>query len=161
MIKAEHIAGAGGTFASLLLVFLVSQIVLDQESVRILSASMGASAVLLFAAPHNAMSQPWPLIGGHVVSALIGVACAKHIEMLALAAPLAVALSFLAMSVLRCIHPPGGAAALLAVVGGNDIQALGYQFVVTPVLINALIMLIMVYLIDNFLLRRLYPKGSA
>jgi len=160
LIKIEYLVSACGAFVCLLIVALVSKLVLDQYSALVLSASMGASAVLLFHASHSPMAQPWPLVGGHIVSALIGVACARHIEMLAIAAPLAAALSIFAMAVLRCVHPPGGAAALLAVVGGKDIQALGYQFVITPVLINVVIMLIATYLINNFLLRRPYPTPT-
>ena len=87
--------------------------------------------------------------------------CASHIEALTLAAPAAAALSIFAMAVLRCVHPPGGAAALLAVVGGDDIRALGYQFVLVPVLVNALLMLMVTYLIYKFLLKHRYPNGSA
>lgn len=161
LIRIEYLVSACGAFISLLIVVLVSQLVLDTHSALILSASMGASAVLLFVAPHSPMSQPWPLVGGHIVSALIGVTCASHIEMLAIAAPLAAALSIFVMSVLRCVHPPGGAAALIAVVGGKGVHALGYQFVFYPVLVNALIMLVVTWLISNFLLRRSYPKVSA
>lgn len=158
MIRIEYLVSACGAFVCLLIVTLISQLVLEQYSALVLSASMGASAVLLFVAPHSAMSQPWPLVGGHIVSALIGVACARHIEMLAIATPLAAALSIFAMAVLRCVHPPGGAAALIAVVGGNDVHALGYQFVLTPVLVNVVIMLIATWLINNYLLRRTYPN---
>ena len=105
-------------------------------------ASMGASAVLLFAAPHGAMSQPWPVFGGHLVSALIGVACARWLgaEPM-LAASLAVALSIAAMYGLRCLHPPGGATALYAVLGSETVHALGYGYVFSPVLLNAVVLL--------------------
>lgn len=144
-----------------MIVTLTSEFVLGQQSALVLSASMGASAVLLYAAPHSPMSQPWPLVGGHIVSALIGVTCAMHIETLAISAPLAAALSILLMTMLRCVHPPGGAAALIAVVGGKDIHALGYQFVFSPILVNVLIMLAITYVVNNLVLRRTYPKISA
>lgn len=161
MTKIEHIGSAGAAFVSLSVVAAVSQLLLEQSTAIALSASMGASAVLLFTAPDSPMSQPWPLVGGHIVSAFIGVTCALTVETIAVAAPLAAALSIFFMGVLRCIHPPGGAAALLAVVGGSDIQALGYQFVLAPVLINALIMLLATYLINRLLLRRPYPRKAA
>ena len=161
IIKVEYLVGACGAFVSLMIVTLISELVLGQQSALVLSASMGASAVLLFVAPHSPMSQPWPLVGGHIVSALIGVTCAMHFETLAIAAPLAAALSILVMAMLRCVHPPGGAAALIAVVGGKDVHALGYQFIFNPILVNALIMLIITYLVNNYLLRRSYPKVSA
>jgi len=161
MIKFAPIVSAGAAFVSLVVVTVISQFVLGQVSGLVLSASMGASAVLLFSAPHSPMSQPWPLVGGHIVSAAIGVTCAAHVDTLALAAPLAVSLSILAMGVLRCVHPPGGAAALIAVVGGRDVESLGYQFVVCPILVNAVIMLIAMYLINKIVLNRIYPNGSA
>jgi CBS-domain-containing membrane protein len=126
-----------------------------------LVASMGASAVLLFAVPHSALSQPWNLLGGHLVSALIGVSCAMMIANLLFAAPLAVALAIAAMHYLRCIHPPGGATALSAVVGGSSVHALGYQFVLTPVLLNALIMLITAIVVNYAFSWRRYPASLA
>ncbi len=161
MIKIEYLVSCFGAFISLMIVTLTSEFVLGQQSALVLSASMGASAVLLYAAPHSPMSQPWPLVGGHIVSALIGVTCAMHIETLAISAPLAAALSILLMAMLRCVHPPGGAAALIAVVGGKDIHALGYQFVFSPILVNVLIMLAITYVVNNLVLRRTYPKISA
>jgi len=161
LIKIEYLVSCFGAFISLMIVTLTSEFVLGQQSALVLSASMGASAVLLYAAPHSPMSQPWPLVGGHIVSALIGVTCAMHIETLAISAPLAAALSILLMAMLRCVHPPGGAAALIAVVGGKDIHALGYQFVFSPILVNVLIMLAITYVVNNLVLRRTYPKISA
>jgi hypothetical protein len=102
---------------------------------------MGASAVLLFAVPHGPLSQPWPLVGGHLVSALVGVSCAKLIPHGAIGAAAAVSLAIGAMHYLRCIHPPGGATALTAVVGGSGVQALGYKFLLTPVLLNVVVIL--------------------
>lgn len=120
-------------------------------------ASMGASAVLLFAVPHGQLSQPWPVVAGHVVSALIGVACARYIHQPWLAAASAVGLAIGAMHQLRCIHPPGGATALTAVIGGEAIRQLGFQFVLFPVLTNALVMVIMAMLINSFFKWRRYP----
>ncbi|MFX8373896.1 HPP family protein, partial [Acinetobacter baumannii] len=80
--------------------------------------SMGASAVLLYAVPHGALSQPWAVLAGHAVSAVAGVAAARNISDPALAAAVAVGTAILAMHYLRAIHPPGGATALTAVVGG-------------------------------------------
>lgn len=108
-------------------------------------ASMGASAVLLFAAPHGALSQPWPVFGGHLVSALIGVACVRWLgaePMLAASLAVAVALSIAVMYSLRCLHPPGGATALYAVLGGDAVHALGYGYVFSPVLLNVVVLLV-------------------
>lgn len=105
-----------------------------------LVAPMGASAVLLFAVPSSPLAQPWSVLGGNVISALIGVAVVKAIGGGPLAAALAVALALGAMFQLRCVHPPGGAAALLATLGGAPVQALGWSFAFVPVGLNALLL---------------------
>jgi CBS-domain-containing membrane protein len=120
---------------------------------------MGASAVLLFAVPHGALSQPWQLIGGHTLSAVVGVTCALLIPHVVFAAALAVGLAIFVMYHLRCIHPPGGATALSAVVGGQAVHELGYQFVFTPVLINAAVMLLVAVAFNYLFPWRRYPAS--
>jgi CBS-domain-containing membrane protein len=118
---------------------------------------MGASAVLLFAVPHGQLSQPWAVLGGHVISAIIGVTCALVIANEILAASAAVGIAIGAMYYLGCIHPPGGATALSAVVGGETVHALGYQFVITPVLINVVIILVIAVAFNYLFSWRRYP----
>jgi CBS-domain-containing membrane protein len=137
----------------------VSHHYLGVQGAAMLVASMGASAVLLFAAPHGALSQPWPLLGGHVISALIGVTCAQHISNLLIAAPLAVALAIAAMHYLRCIHPPGGATAISAVIGSSELHALGYHYVLTPVLLDAVILLVVAIGLNYVFPWRRYPAS--
>lgn len=105
--------------------------------IPLLVAPMGASAVLLFAVPASPLAQPWSIIGGNLVSAAIGVACADAIADPVLAAALAVALSICGMFALRCVHPPSGAVALTAVLGGPAIHTLGYRFVLEPIAIQS------------------------
>jgi CBS-domain-containing membrane protein len=136
----KWVSGAGG-LAGILGVLLVSQAYLGLGGSAGLVASMGASAVLLFAVPHGPLSQPWAVLGGHLVSAFIGVACVKLNIQPLLASALAVALAISAMYYLRCIHPPGGATALTAVAGGNAVHALGFNYVLTPVLLNVCVIL--------------------
>ena len=119
-------------------------------------APMGASAVLLFAVPSSPLAQPWSIIGGNIVSALIGVTCARWVPDLALASALAGALAIAAMFPLRCLHPPSGAVALTAVLGGPAVHALGYAFVLWPVAIDSLLLL-MAALLFNVSARRRYP----
>ena len=140
--EREYWLSAAGGLAGLLAVLWVSHVWMGGHGGVLTVASMGASAVLLFAAPHGAMSQPWSVFGGHLVSALIGVTCARWLggEPM-LAASLAVALSIAAMYSLRCLHPPGGATALYAVLGGETVHALGYGYVFNPVLLNAAVLL--------------------
>ncbi|MET0716977.1 MAG: HPP family protein [Pseudoxanthomonas sp.] len=120
-------------------------------------ASMGASAVLLFAVPQGALSQPWAVIGGHLVSACIGVSCQRLFPDHTWTAALAVGLAVGAMHYLRCIHPPGGATSLAAVIGGADIHALGYHYVMTPVMVNVVAILLMAVAFNALFAWRRYP----
>ncbi|WP_153075081.1 HPP family protein [Paraburkholderia bonniea] len=99
----------------------------------LLIAPMGASAVLLFAVPASPLAQPWSLIGGNLVAATVGVTCASMIANPLIAASLAVGLAIGGMFALRCVHPPSGAVALTAVLGGPAVHAAGYGFVLQPV----------------------------
>ena len=105
----------------------------DHALIPLLVAPMGASAVLLFAVPASPLAQPWSIIGGNMMSAFIGVACATWIANPIDAAPIAVAMSIGAMFAFRCVHPPSGAVALTAVLGGPAVHALGFGFVFAPV----------------------------
>lgn len=158
--RASHgekwISAVGGFFA-ILCVLWISHGVLDQQGTAMLVASMGATTVLLFAVPHGALSQPWPVIGGNLVSATIGITCAQQIADPYLAAAIAVGLAILAMYYLRCLHPPGGATALISVLGGESVQQLGYQFLLTPVLLNVLVILAIAVLFNLPFQWRRYP----
>ena len=129
----------------------------------LLVASMGASAVLLFAAPHSPLAQPWPFVGGNLLSAVIGVACAKTIPDPTLAGATAVSLAILAMSLLHCLHPPGGATALTAVIGGEAVHKLGFGFVLMPVGINVVGLLLLTLIFNRWLSpeRRHAPTPSS
>lgn len=150
-----------GGLAGMLGVMLISEAQLGLSASAGLVASMGASAVLLFAVPHGPLSQPWPLFGGHLVSALVGVACAKTISHPVLAAAAAVSLAIGAMAYTRSIHPPGGATALSAVTGGEAVHALGYQYVLTPVMLNAITILVAAILFNYLFPWRRYPAVWA
>jgi CBS-domain-containing membrane protein len=159
---AERLVSLTGGFLGILLILLASHAVLGgRESTALIVASMGASAVLLFAVPHGTLSQPWALIGGHTVSALIGVACAQWVPNAILAAALAVGLAIGAMHYLRCIHPPGGATAITAVIGGPTVHSLGYQFLLTPVLLNVAIILVTAIAVNAMFVWRRYPAWLA
>ena len=134
------LSGLGGLLGMALTLWLSSWLLGPHAAATVL-ASMGASAVLLFAVPHSAFSSPWAVLGGHAVSACIGVACAELVRDPLLAAALAVGLSISAMYALDCIHPPGGATALFAVMGSPALRALGFSYVLVPVLLNAALLL--------------------
>jgi CBS domain-containing membrane protein len=110
-------------------------------NIPLLVAPMGASAVLLFAVPASPLAQPWSIVGGNLVSATIGVTCASLIADPILASALAVALSICGMFALRCVHPPSGAVALTAVLGGPVVHALGYAFVLEPIAVQSVALL--------------------
>lgn len=160
--EREHwISGTGGVLG-IFLAWWVSKLTLDDHTALLVASSMGSTAVLLFAAPHGAMSQPWAVFGGHLVSSLIGVTCLLWIPDDPMwAASLAVGLSITAMYILRCLHAPGGASALAAVLGGDTVLAMGYEFVLSPIMLNALIMLAVAIVYNYPFAWRRYPQAWA
>lgn len=153
----EKIVSTLGGGLSMLMLIGVSWWALPGDGVVAIVASMGASAVLLFSVPHGQLSQPWPVIAGHGISAIIGVTCSHAISQPLIAAACAVGLAIGAMQQLKCIHPPGGATALTAVLGGSAIHQLGYKFVILPVLANAIAMVLLAILINSAFKWRRYP----
>ena len=145
------------SFAAIFVVGYVSSYFVVGPGLPLLVASMGASAVLLFAAPHSPLAQPWPLVGGNLFSALIGVACARMIPDTLIAVALAVGLAIFFMHLLHCLHPPGGALALVPVLALGSPQPLGYSFVL-EVGLNVAVMLVAALLINNLLPGRRYPS---
>ena len=155
----ERLASALGGFIGIWTIIYISYQFLDNTGAALIVASMGASAVLVFGVPHGKLSQPWALLGGHFISACIGVTIARHVTDMNIAAALAVGLAIGVMHSLRCLHPPGGASALAAVVSGPAVHELGYQFVLTPVMLNAVIIFVMAIAINAFFPWRRYPAG--
>ena len=123
-------------------------------------APMGASAVLLFAVPASPLAQPWSIIGGNTVSALVGISVGRLVHEPMAATGIAVGLAIVAMSMTRCLHPPGGAAALTAIIGGPSVTAAGFTFALVPVCINA-ILLVLVGIAFHKLSRHSYPHVPA
>ena len=156
---AEKLISAVGGFLGILVSILVTSWFTGADSLVYIIPSMGATAVLLFAVPHGALAQPWNVFGGHLVSALIGVACAQWIPQISIAAAAAVGVSIMVMYYLRCIHPPGGATALAAVIGGESIQQLGYHYLLTPVLVNVIAILMVAVLFNALFQWRRYPAA--
>lgn len=152
------------TIASFLGIGIIS--VLDRYSAfyygnSVLIASFGASAVLTYGAPSADFSQPRNLVGGHLISALIGVTMFKMFSFnLELASALAVSLSIGAMHMTKTLHPPGGATALVAVIGGEEIHNMGYLYIYSPAFVGALIILSVALLVNNLSKKayRHYPK---
>lgn len=120
--------------------------------------SFGATSVLIYAAPESPFAQPRNVLLGSLLSAMVGVACFEWLGATALAVALAVSLSVLVMQLTHTVHPPGAAAALIAVIGGPDIHALGWWFPLMPVGLGCAIMLIVAILVNNLARHRRYPR---
>jgi len=157
----ERLRGSVGACLGLVMTGLILRLTLGTGSAMApLLAPMGASAVLLFAVPASPLAQPWSVVGGNLVSALIGVTCWRLIPDPVPAAGAAVCLSISAMFALRCLHPPSGAVALTTVLGSQAIHDLGYRFLLAPLGINTLLLVAMALIYNNATGHR-YPHRAA
>lgn len=148
-----------GAFIGIGLVAFLSIFVLEGVGLTLIIGSFGASAVLLYGAYESPLAQPRNLVGGHFLSALVGVTIMQVIPDLSwLAAPLAVATAIAVMQLTDTLHPPGGATALIAVIGGEPVLHLGYLYVLVPVTAGALIMLGVALVVNRLAPGRSYPK---
>lgn len=161
-VAVEHCevlrAWCGSTIAMTLIGLMHYFIVADMLSAPLLIGSFGASAVLCFGATSSPLAQPRNLVGGHVISALVGVTVcqfigAESVLSVSLAVPLAIA----AMLMTGTLHPPGGATALTAVTGGQAIYSLGYGYVLIPCLLGTVILLVTALVCNNMSKRCHYP----
>ncbi|WP_277268825.1 HPP family protein, partial [Pantoea septica] len=146
--------GLGLTITSLISHWLLGQVNLW------FVAPMGASAVLLFGIPNSPLAQPWSIVGGNMVAAAIGVTAAMTIPSAPLACGVAACLAIAVMFQLRCLHPPSGAVALTAILGGGHVHQLGYHYILTPILLNSLCLALLAILFNNLAGRR-YPHPLA
>ncbi len=147
-----------GAFLGILSVAYINAILLQGSDLVFIVGSFGASAVLIYGAVKSPLAQPRNLVGGHIISAVIGVASYKLFgSTLWFAAPLSVATAIAAMHATKTLHPPGGATALIAVIGSQKIHALGFYYVLIPIGAGALIMLIVALVINNLCKTRNYP----
>jgi CBS domain-containing membrane protein len=154
----ERLRAALGALAGILVTGLLGSLALETGAlVPALIAPMGASAVLLFAVPSSPLAQPWSILCGNTVSALVGVTCALLIDDAFLASAVAIGIAIPGMMTLRCLHPPSGAIALTAVLGGPAIHDLGYGFVLWPVAGNSIVLLVMA-IVFNTMTGRPYPR---
>jgi CBS-domain-containing membrane protein len=148
-----------GSFFGIGAVAFINFNLLDKTDFIMIIGSFGASAVLIYGAVRSPLAQPRNFVGGHVISAIIGVTCYKLLHsQLWLASSLAVATSIAAMHATKTLHPPGGATALIAVIGSSKIHNLGYLYVFLPVGVGTVIMLAIALLINNIPYSRRYPE---
>lgn len=156
----ERLRGCLGATLGIIVTGLVTRWALGAEAnLPLLIAPMGASAVLLYAVPASPLAQPWSIIGGNLMAGFIGITCARLLPDPMVAAAVAIGLSIGAMFALRCIHPPSGAVALTAVIGGPAVHALGYKFMLVPLGINSFLLLGVALLYNN-LTRHRYPHHA-
>lgn len=150
-------AGTGIAMTVLFSMWLITQTDIGATGSLLIISSMGASAVLLFAVPHGALSQPWPVFGGHMTAAFIGITCQQWLPSGFVTAGIAVGVAVGVMYYLRCIHPPGGASALTTVIGGSEVVDMGYQFLFYPLLLNVIVILGIAMSFNFFFPWRRYP----
>lgn len=148
-----------GSFIGIgIIAFLQSKIV-PATDVAFLIGSFGASSVLVYGVIQSPLAQPRNLIGGHLVSSIVGVTVAQLApDILWITAPLAVSFSIVLMQITKTLHPPGGATALIAVTGSAQLKNLGYWYVLFPVLSGAIILLVVALLFNNMTSKRHYPN---
>ena len=131
----------------------------EPRDLTLLIGSFGASAVLVYGAIKSPLAQPRNLIGGHVVSGLTGVACYNLFgNTIWVAAAMAVSLAIVVMLATKTLHPPGGATALIAVIGGAKIHNLGFLYALIPAGTGAVILLVIALLVNNLSKSRRYPE---
>lgn len=157
----EHVWSFIGAFTGIMLIALTQTFFVSRLENIFLIGSFGASCVLIYGAIQSPLAQPRNLVGGHVIAAIIGVTVFKLLpDILWLTAPLAVSLSIVAMQMTKTLHPPGGATALIAVIGTEKVKALGYFYVLSPVLTGCLILLLVALVCNNATPHRKYPSKS-
>lgn len=148
-----------GAFLGIGAIGLIQSLQFGNDDNIFLIGSFGASSVLIYGAIHSPLSQPRNLIGGHLISAIIGVSVHKLLpEILWLAAPLAVSTSIVVMQITKTLHPPGGATALIALIGSERVKSLGYFYVLSPVLTGSVMLLIIALIFNNLTPHRHYPS---
>ena len=150
----ERIRSVFGAFVGLMLVLTIAKYLGELSGLdEWLMASLGASALLVFALPQSPMAQPWAVIAGNTLSALVGISVLHLIHEPLVAMPLAASLSILGMFILRCLHPPAAAVAMIVVLG----QVLHYRYAFFPVMIDS-VLLVMAGAVYSNLTGKRYPN---
>lgn len=153
----ERIRSVFGAFIGLMLVLTIAKYLGELSNLEEwLMASLGASALLVFALPQSPMAQPWAVIAGNTVSALVGISVIHVIDESLLAMPIAASLSILGMFILRCLHPPAAAVALIVVLG----HVMHYRYALFPVMIDS-VLLVLVGAVYSNLTGKRYPNRPS
>ena len=148
-----------GSFLGLAAVSLIHYKILDETGLMMIIGSFGASAVLIYGAIRSPLAQPRNLLGGHILSAIVGVTAFQWLGGQPwLAAAVAVSTAIAVMHLTKTLHPPGGATALIAVIGGESVHNLGYLYVAMPAALGAMVMLVVALMVNNIPKNRRYPE---
>ena len=154
----EHFRSFLGSFVGIGILAYIQSIHFKGNDAVYLIGSFGASSVLVYGIIQSPFSQPRNLVGGHLISAFVGVTVHKLApDIIWIAAPLAVSFAIILMQITKTLHPPGGATALIAIIGSDKIKSLGYMYVLSPVLVGVLILLIIALIFNNMTANRYYP----
>ncbi|MCT7527916.1 HPP family protein [Aliarcobacter cryaerophilus] len=149
-----------GSFLGIIAISYFHMDILDDKDLTLVVGSFGASAVLIYGVPNSPLSQPRNLIGGHLLSAIVGVISYKLFSSnLFLATAIAVSTSILIMQLTLTLHPPGGATSLIAVIGGEQIHKLEFFYILIPVFSGALILFLIAFIVNNIPKNRAYPES--
>ena len=147
----------GGFFGIGIIGFISSRYFTLNDNIFLIG-SFGASAVLVYGATNSPLAQPRNLVGGHIISAFVGVTIHKLIPgEIWLSSALAVSTAIVCMQITKTVHPPGGATALIANIGSEKIKSLGYLYVISPVFSGVMILLIIALIFNNIPKNRQYP----
>jgi CBS domain-containing membrane protein len=153
----EHLWTFVGSFIGIGLIgYLQSRSFSDLDNLFLIG-SFGASSVLIYGVIQSPLAQPRNLIGGHLICAFVGVTIRYLVPEVWFAAALAVSSSIVLMQITRTLHPPGGATALIAIIGSEKIKSLGYMYLISPVLSGVAILLIVALFFNNITSHRRYP----
>lgn len=153
----DAVIGSLGALIAIGVTYWVSDQLIDIEKAPILALAMGASAIIIFMTPRGPMAQPGPVLLAHTIGAAVGVTTYKLVENVTLAAGIAVAVTALIITTLGCTHPPSGGTAISAVIGGEAITSLGYEYIWRPVLLNAALLVVLAVILNAPFSQRRYP----
>ena len=156
----EHLWAFIGSFTGIAMIGFVNSKFLNMSDTFYLIGSFGASSVLIYGLVNSPLAQPRNLIGGHLISGFVGVSVNLLVKEPWIAASLAVSLGIIGMQITKTLHPPGGATALIAVIGSEKIKALGYLYLVTPILTGVCVLLVIALLVNNASTHRRYPQNK-
>lgn len=156
----EHFWTFVGSFVGISIIGLLNTYYVSAVDNLFLVGSFGATSVLIYGVINSPLAQPRNLIGGHVLSAIVGTTIGLFVPQLWLAAALAVSLSIVLMQITKTLHPPGGATALIAIIGSPKIKSLGYIYVLSPILSGVLILFLIALVVNNMTPHRSYPANK-